>query len=209
MYKDLQVVQSTVRHPGHVTMILGDSTEMNRLLDNVKPTSVITSPPYPNRYSYVWNTRPYLYFFDFFSEARQASDLDKVSIGGTWGKATSDIQKGRIEAEDDTIGQIVGPIVDKIRGQKSLRNTNLMANYVMKYFNQLYKHVRSMSKVLSNTAKLAYVVGNSEIKNVKVPTDVFLAEIFGSQNLSVERIVRVRRRYSGKGLYEAIVFASF
>ena len=47
-----------------------DSTNLKNLNISDKIDFVITSPPYPNRYSYVWNTRPFLYLFDFkFSTA--------------------------------------------------------------------------------------------------------------------------------------------
>ena len=37
---------------------------------------VITSPPYPNRYSYVWNTRPHLYMLQIFTKRSEGGDLD-------------------------------------------------------------------------------------------------------------------------------------
>lgn len=163
---------------------------------------VITSPPYPNRYSYVWNTRPYLYFFDLFSSPKQASDLDKKTIGGTWGTATSCISKGIVEPYNDAVKQHVVPIVNKIR-----HNDNLMANYVIKYFNLLSKQIVEMDKLLSRNAKVAYVVGNSEIKGVYVETDILLSKIFEAMSYSKTYINRFRKRNSGQNLFETIVYA--
>jgi hypothetical protein len=74
-----------------------DSTSDDVVQSKCKVDRVITSPPYPNRYSYVWNTRPHLYLLEMLTNARQASDLDLRTIGGTWGTATSALMKGVIE----------------------------------------------------------------------------------------------------------------
>lgn len=57
--------------------------------------TVITSPPYPNRISYIRELRPYMYWLDYLETSDQASDLDwqairmehgdeATSLLGTW-----------------------------------------------------------------------------------------------------------------------------
>jgi hypothetical protein len=183
-------------------VFLTDSTKCENVHLNDKIDIVITSPPYPNRYSYVWNTRPFLYFFDFFDNAKQASDLDMKTIGGTWGTATSVLNKGIIEPVSDVLNENVRPITDKIRLED-----NLMANYVMKYFNMLNFQIEKMIPFLKGSTNVAYVVGNSEIKGVFVETDVMLAKMFRSFGLEKTEINRFRKRNSGKNLFESIVYA--
>jgi DNA modification methylase len=207
MCQDVQATQENIIHPGEVEVLLGDSTELESVIGPRRPSCVITSPPYPNRYSYVWNTRPYLYFFEFFSRPVQASQLDAISIGGTWGTATSSLVEGKIKPVDQTLSDIIAPYSDRIRNQK-LANTNIMGNYIAKYFNKLYLHARSLSKVVSEECKVAYVVGNSEIKNVEIPTDILLGRILESQGFKVNDIWRIRKRHGGKSLYEAIVLGT-
>jgi tRNA G10 N-methylase Trm11 len=209
MLQDVEYFQQNVKLKGETSIILGDSTKISELIKKDRVTCVITSPPYPNRYSYVWNTRPYLYFFDFFSEPSEAAELDKKSIGGTWGKATSDLQKGRIAPVNSDLEEIVGETVEKIRSKNKLKNTNLMANYVMKYFNMLYQHIESLKEILVENAKVAYVIGNSEIKGVEIPADVWLGKILEIFDFSVDYIIRARKRHSGKKLYEAIVIGTY
>ena len=55
---------------------------------------MITSPPYPNRFSYARETRPHLFFFDFIDDAAAVGRLETEAIGGTWGKATSVLAEG-------------------------------------------------------------------------------------------------------------------
>ena len=139
-----------------------------------KPVScVITSPPYPNRYSYVWNTRPHLYFLDFFTTPKEASSLDKETIGGTWGTATSILGKGVVEPSFDFLKKDVWNVVEDIR-----QDDNLMANYVMKYFNLLAEQIHTMERLPQKNLRCAYVVGNSRIKGRYVATDTLLGDIF-------------------------------
>ncbi len=71
-------------------VFLGDSRNLDRSLPkDHKYTKVITSPPYPNRMSYIRELRPYMYWLGFLSDGRQAGEMDWQAIGGTWGCATS------------------------------------------------------------------------------------------------------------------------
>ena len=219
--RDNDIIEVLKRYNQHIDLIISDLIELKKKSFNknysakilnvdsttIKPEIidgkvdiVITSPPYPNRYSYVWNTRPYLYFFDLFSTPKEASDLDKKTIGGTWGTATSILSKGKIEPLNNIVHDCVTDIVELIR-----KEDNLMANYVMKYFNLLTLQVIKMNELLSKEAKLAYVVGVSDIKDIRVNTDEILANIFSKLHYN-SKVMRFRKRNSGKDLYESIVF---
>jgi hypothetical protein len=181
-----------------------DSLDLTGLRLERRVSAVVTSPPYPNRYSYVWNTRPHLYMLGLMHSAKEASELDKRTIGGTWGTATSELSKGTFEPAGRAVAEVVGPVVEEIRAQD-----NLMANYVMHYFNRLSAQVAAMEPVLTGDARIAYVVGNSWIKGVYVETDVMLGEIVERMGLGyrVFDVHRFRRRHSGVRLYESIVYA--
>ena len=202
MLADLKHTQDIIQRQAQVIQI--DSTDLSTLGNVNDVDFVITSPPYPNRYSYVWNTRPHLYFFDHFDTPRQASQLDARIIGGTWGTATSNLQKGIIHPEFEAVTQFVLPVSETIR-----KIDNLMANYVVKYFNGLTRQLIQMQHILSPEAALAYVVGCSRIKGVYVETDVILANIMEHLpfKCSVNEIRRLRRRHSGKDLFESVVYA--
>lgn len=172
-------------------------------VNNTKPIScVITSPPYPNRYSYVWNTRPHLYFLDFFTTPKEASALDKETIGGTWGTATSMLGKGIIEPSFDFLSGNVWTVIEDIRTED-----NLMANYVMKYFNLLAEQIKAMENLPQSNLRCAYVVGNSRIKKRYIETDLILGEIFEGLGYRLKSVDRIRKRNSGKDLFESIVYA--
>lgn len=203
MIGDMAVVTSQL-NVGSAKILLQDSTNVENLSIERKINRIITSPPYPNRYSYVWNTRPHLYMLDLISTGKAATDIDRRTIGGTWGTATSELMKGVFPPISKRIGEILEPAISEIRGRDTL-----MANYAMHYFNRLAKHILSIDRLLSPSVRVAYVVGNSWLKDVYIETDVLLAKIFEALDLGyiVTDIHRFRRRNSGKDLFESIVYA--
>jgi hypothetical protein len=182
-----------------------DSTSDEVLQVKSKIHRVITSPPYPNRYSYVWNTRPHLYLLRMFTNAKHASDLDQKTIGGTWGAATSCLSKGTIEPAYPVIDKEISSVAEEIR-----KTDNLMANYLLHYFNCLASQIVSQNGILADKVRCAYVVGCSRLKGIYVETDVLLGKIFEGLGLDfhVDRIERIRKRHSDKDLHESIVYVS-
>ncbi len=184
-----------------VVIYRGNSKELSTVLrESRKVSAVITSPPYPNRFSYARETRPHLFFFDFIDDASAVGQLETDAIGGTWGKATSVLASGIIP-KNDLVGTLLQPHVAKIR-----TNGNLMAHYVTKYFNDLFDHAREIAKVCRSRCRLAYVIGNSKFYGHPLPSDEILAGLFAHFGFRLERIDRMRKRQSKTGLYEAVVF---
>jgi hypothetical protein len=167
----------------------------------IKADTVITSPPYVNRYSYVWNTRPHLFFLDIFTTPKESSQLDLKTVGGTWGTATSILNKGVVTPEYDTVNKHVFEVSEKIR-----KESNLMANYVVKYFNALANQIQSMDLYLNDDAKVAYVIGLSKISGIRVEADLILAKMFEDFGYKKVKVRRFRKRNSGKDLFESIVY---
>jgi hypothetical protein len=185
------------------TVYRGNSKDASKVLPSApKVSAVITSPPYPNRFSYARETRPHLFFHDFVSNASAVGEMETDAIGGTWGKATSVLTKG-VDPANDVVGSLLAPYVGDINGE-----CNVMAAYVTKYFNDLYAHAAEIAKVCRRSARLAYVIGNSKFFGHPLPSDEILASIFGHFGFALDGIERMRRRQSKTGLYEAVVFMS-
>ncbi|MEC4805123.1 MAG: hypothetical protein SAJ72_12765 [Jaaginema sp. PMC 1080.18] len=177
---------------------LGNSTSNLQKHIFQKVNFVITSPPYPNRYSYVHQTRPQLYFMELLKDVKQATEIDLKAIGGTWGRATSILQKNLISPPDD-----LKPYLDYYSelSQKSI----LMCNYATKYFIDMQKHIRSLKEVTSSNFRGAYVVGNSRLSGVEVFTEVILARMFEKEGFEVDKIITFRKRGGKKKLYETAI----
>lgn len=199
MLDDLTAVGS--RPCADTEVYFGNSKQASMVLPSkLGPSAIITSPPYPNRFSYARETRPHLFFFDFVDDARSVGELETEAIGGTWGKATSILAAG-VAPANPFVGSLLEPYTKNIDGSGLL-----MASYVTKYFNDLYQHAAEISNVCHRPCRLAYVIGNSKFFGHPLPSDEILAEIFGHFGFGLDRIDKMRRRQSKSGLYEAVVF---
>jgi DNA modification methylase len=119
---------------GNVSIINSDS----RALQGIKNIDlVITSPPYPNRISYIRELRPYMYWLGFIEKTNDSSEIDWNSIGGTWGSATSKLLSWEPEINIEFIN--LYKTVDTIANTNQ-KNSKLMSIYVYKYFHDMYSN---------------------------------------------------------------------
>lgn len=198
----LEDIKSAAEIPcSDVTIYPGNSKEASTVLPaDLRVSAVITSPPYPNRFSYARETRPHLFFFDFIEDAQAVGQLETDAIGGTWGKATSVLAAG-VTPANPLVESLLAPYTKNIDEAGSL-----MASYIIKYFNDVYVHASEIAKVCADRCQLAYVIGNSKFYGHPLPSDEILASIFRHFGFELVRIDRMRRRQSKSGLYEAVVF---
>jgi len=195
-------LQSLTQTRSKTLILQGNSKQLEEVLPaNSVFDAVITSPPYPNRYSYARETRPPMFFLGLVQDGREVGELETEAIGGTWGKATS-VLNGHFDYRSTVIEESLRGIPERI-GQHS----HLMQNYVIKYFNDIQQHIESLKPFLQRGAQLAYVIGNSKFYKIILPSDEILADIFEANGFQTISIERMRRRNSKSGLYEVIVFA--
>jgi DNA modification methylase len=208
------------RFPEHLASVLaGCSTRLAteariehgdaRVLDRVLPEKLghfdllITSPPYPNRMSYVRELRPYLYWLGYFSQAREAGELDWRAIGGTWGVATSRLSEWS-SARGFVPDELV-PLLSAIREQPT--SGPLMAAYVHRYFEDMAEHLAAVQRLLAPGGEVHYIVGNSTFYGVTVPTERLLAAELSALGFHDVEVFTLRKRNSKKELFEFRVSA--
>ncbi|MBD2542199.1 DNA methyltransferase [Coleofasciculus sp. FACHB-SPT36] len=198
-----QTINSAKQHLlGSVSVQNSDSRYIH-INDCRKYDCVITSPPYPNRMSYIREVRPYMYWLGFLNNAREAGDLDWQAIGGTWGIATSRLaqwEPGNTQIKNENFKGII---------QEINKQSPILANYVHKYFVDIVTHIDSLSYVLVKGAKIFYIVGNSKFYDTLVPVEEIYMSIMrqcGFKNVQSEVI---RKRNSKKELYEFLVTAEW
>lgn len=181
---------------------LGDARKLQTVLPNTSYTTVITSPPYPNRMSYIRELRPYMYWLGYLESGRQAGELDWQAIGGTWGCATSKLMSwipdpaSRIPVND------YDEVINRIT-----QHSKVLGLYVAKYFQDIVHHIHSLKEVLAPGARLYYVVGNSKFYDVMLHTEQIYAAIFQAEGFRDVSIRAIRKRTSKKELFEHIVSA--
>lgn len=183
---------------GHAQYILSDSRARLAQWRN-RVDLLITSPPYPNRMSYIRELRPYMYWLGFLSTGRQAGDLDWQAIGGTWGVATSRLADWTPQNAFVPAG--MPRILARIRAAHA-KNGPLLANYVHKYFDDMFAHLDCVLPLLKAGATVHYIVGNSIFYGNLVPAEEYLAEQMAAVGLHAVRIIPIRKRNSKQGLVE-------
>lgn len=198
-----EIAQSATETPcGAVKAVLGDSRNLAQILPLERYTAVITSPPYPNRMSYIRELRPYMYWLGHLNDGRQAGELDWKAIGGTWGCATSLVAKWKPDASIEIPWRGFHACVNAIK-----EHSDLLGRYVHKYFEDAVRHAHSLMRVLASGARVHYVVGNSKFYDVVLPTEEIYASLFSALGMSGISIERIRKRTSKKELFEFVVHA--
>lgn len=182
---------------------LHDARRLTTLIPHNSISLVITSPPYPNRMSYIRELRPYMYWLGYLRNGRDAGELDWQAIGGTWGVATSYIGRWQIPSDHGLAYPSFAEIIQRIA-----QNSDLLARYVAKYFVDMQQHIAELYQITKKNARILYIIGNSRFYDVLVPTEQILASIL--QTAGFERIetIPLRKRTSKKELYEYIVSAT-
>lgn len=166
---------------------------------------VITSPPYPNRMSYIRELRPYMYWLEFLKDQRAAGDIDWAAIGGTWGSATSRLSTWTRSA-DGFNPAYFQTLLRSIRA-KANKNGGLLANYVEKYFEDMFEHLHALRTFLARGARIHYIIGNSTFYGVLVPVERLYADMFAALEFRDVTIRAIRKRNSKKELVEFDVSA--
>ena len=163
---------------------------------------VITSPPYPNRMSYIRELRPYMYWLGYLDDARQAGEMDWEAIGGTWGCATSNLMKWE---HPEDIAVPFEPFSDILT---SIAKTSaVLSRYVEKYFCDMVTHVSGLFTVVKPNGSVHYVVGNSKFYDVMLPVEEIFAALFRNAGFKDVRVEAIRKRTSKKELFEYVVSA--
>src|SRR5439155_4048689 len=125
-------------------VFLGDSRHLDKVLKKSAYSTVITSPPYPNRMSYIRELRPYMYWLGYLESGKQAGELDWQAIGGTWGCATSKLLTWVPDTDCRVPYGGFETVVEQIAQQ-----SKVLGVYVAKYFQDIVQHIASLRTVLA------------------------------------------------------------
>ena len=161
--------------------------------------TLITSPPYPNRISYIRELRPYMYWLDYIHTSDDASNLDWDTIGGTWGAATSKLATWK--KKSNLLPGYLFDIAGRISSADN-KSAALMANYVLKYFDDIALHMKSAFDTIKDGGTVHYIVGNSTFYGNVVPSDEIYKSILSIVGFKNVKAVIVRKRNCNKALYE-------
>ena len=159
---------------------------------------VITSPPYMNGMDYVINYKIEMAWLGFTDQQRTLKSLKNQMV------VCDNVSKGLIKEfvkteryTNEWIENIKREIRNNIQKRGSYRRMD-MPEIVHKYFDDMYKVMSNVYKVMNRKARFVLVIGDSLIADVYVPTDLLIAKIGQDLGLRVESIEKARERRSGQ-----------
>jgi DNA modification methylase len=182
--------------------LLCDARALSASLDQDSYDLVITSPPYPNRVSYIRELRPYMYWLGYLKDGRQAGELDWLAIGGTWGCATSNLNRWEHPSSRNLPFEGFRAILTSI-AEKS----EILSRYLHKYFYDMYLHFQELFKILAGSGKIYYIIGNTKFYDVVVSVEAIFAALLDASGFRSIEIRPLRKRSSKKELVEYIISA--
>lgn len=183
-------------------VLLCDARSLTSRLEANRYTCVITSPPYPNRMSYIRELRPYMYWLKFLQDGREAGELDWQAIGGTWGCATSHLTTWRPEPGTEVPYRGLPRLLEGIK-----KHSPVLAQYVHKYFCDMARHYAELFRVVRHGGTVHYIVGNSKFFDTLLPVESIYAVLLRTAGFQNVRVRAIRKRTSKKELYEFVVSA--
>ncbi len=160
---------------------LGDTRDLSNIKFKKKPTIIITSPPYANRYDY---TRTYSLELCFHF-VKNFEELKAIRFGILRSHIESKIQKG------ETPSHPVIKEVAKALSRKKLNNPKI-PSMIITYFIDMQKVIKEWFKILAPGAKVAMVVDNVRFEGELIPVDLVLTEMAEEVGFEVKEVIVAR-----------------
>ena len=160
---------------------LGDTRDLSDIKFKKKPTIIITSPPYANRYDY---TRTYGLELCFHF-VKNFEELKAIRFG---------ILRSHIESKilkDEAPPHPVIKEVVEILGRKKLNNPKI-PSMITTYFIDMQKVITEWFKVLTPGGKVAMVVDNVRFEGELIPVDLVLSEMAEEAGFEMKEIIVAR-----------------
>lgn len=184
-------------------IINGDSRDTSNHIPTNNIDHVFTSPPYLNNFDYSDRTRLELYFW---GEAKTWGDITKQIRTKLMTSATTQITRNNPKYEisyelKKYCPEVTNFLFSAVQELSELRkNKGGKKSYdlmVSGYFNDIFKIIKDVYRVLKDDAKALFVLGDSAPYGVHIPTDNLIGEIalgIGFKNYEIE----VLRERGGK-----------
>lgn len=195
---DLLVLQSkykkNIRVESNVFLSNAMTYKHERIFD-----LVITSPPYMNGLDYVMNYKIEMGWLGFTKKSKDAKTVKDSLV------VCDNVSKGLIHKFSQTNSKYANKWIENIKVNIA-KHIERRGNYrrsdmpyiVHKYFDDMFKVMKTVTKSLRRNGRFILVVGDSLIADVYVPTDLILAKIGTELGLSIEKIEKARNRHSGQ-----------
>lgn len=205
MRADVAQVQAEMRgqHLGTGRVINADFLSAHGELATGTVDVMVTSPPYMNNYHYVRNTRPQLYWLHFIASPGEQKSLETHNFGQYWQTVRDAAPVPLTFAHHE-----LAATLEQLRATRTARGAYGgpgWANYVTTYFNDCYRFMSVLKRVLAHHGVGVVVIGNSIIQGLDIRTERLLGEIAVMQGLALEGIHCIRDKRVGASITQSSV----
>ena len=176
LYPDLAIKDTAIPNVYH-----GDTRDLSNIDFKNKPTIIITSPPYANRYDY---TRTYSLELCFHF-VKNFEELKAIRFGILRSHIESKIHDGEVPNHP-----AVKEVVEALLGKKL--NNKKIPSMITTYFIDMEKAINEWFRVLDNEARVALVVDNVRFEGELVPVDLILSEMAEEVGFKAREIIVAR-----------------
>lgn len=193
--KDLRMVRKNVKEQGS-SMNFCEDSKVFSLPEDIKVDAVITSPPYLNSFDYVGN---YKLEIGWMGDAKSTKDMRElrdqmVLCDNVSRKMMKEYAQNPPILSIDWLDYLIAAVEPRMRERLGIRRKDYPI-LLRKYFEDIYYVLQRMYESMKSGAKVAWVVGDSLILDVYIPTDLLtmvIANVIGYKLRRIE-IDRVRR----------------
>jgi hypothetical protein len=205
MRADIAWAQAEARSqpPGRGRVINANFFDANRELPTASVDLMVTSPPYMNNYHYVRNTRPHLYWLNFISSPAEQKHLELGNFGQYW-QTVREAERVELGFEHRQLNQTLQQLRET-RVDKGTYGGPGWANYVATYFNDSFRFMAALKRVLARSGVGVVVIGNSIIQGMNIRTEEILGELGTMQGLALEGIHCIREKRVGASITRSSV----
>jgi len=159
---------------------------------------MLTSPPYLNNYHYVRNTRPQLYWLDFITCPDEQKSLETHNFGKYW-QTVRDSPPIPLDFHHENLEHTLERL-RATRSDKGAYGGPGWANYVASYFNDCYRFLKVLRRVLRRRGVGVIVIGNSIIQGSEIKTETVLGEMAARAGFKLEAVHLLRDKRVGASI---------
>src|SRR5262245_28428077 len=205
MRADIAQIQETMRGQrlGTGRVINADFFSAQEALDTGSVDVMVTSPPYMNNYHYVRNTRPQLYWLNFIASPGEQKYLETHNFGRYW-QTVRDARPVALALDHPGLAKTLEQL-RSTRIEQGAYGGPSWANYVATYFNDCYRFMAALKRVLARRGVGVVVIGNSIIQGVDIRTEHLLGEIGVMHGLTLEGVHCIRDKRVGESIKQSSV----
>jgi hypothetical protein len=191
------------KHLGNAQVINADFFNAHEQLEAGSIHLMVTSPPYMNNYHYVRNTRPQLYWLNFIASPGEQKYLETHNFGQYW-QTVRDTSPMSLAFNHLGLAKTLEQL-RSTRTEQGAYGGPGWANYVATYFNDCYRFMAALKRVLARRGVGVVVIGNSIIQGIDIRTEHLLGEIGIMQGLTLEGVYCIRDKRVGASITQSSV----